>query len=86
MKPPPGLKYTQPEGAGNLPTPGNGCFAALALKYTWRGIFAYFQPKYHSMPLNRENTISPLMLGFTSNRFQNDRCGLLIEENQLLYA
>ena len=43
-------------------------------------------PEYQSMPPDRENTISPLMLKFTSNRFQNDRSGLLIEENEFLHA
>ena len=37
------VKNTQPEGAGKPRRPGNGCFAALALKYTWRYICAYFQ-------------------------------------------
>ena len=54
MKPPPGFIYTQPEGAGKPRRPGNGCFAALALKYTWRYICAYFQldPSVKICPLS----------------------------------
>ena len=41
MKPQLLWKYIPSEGAGKPRRPENGCFAALALKYTWRYIYVY---------------------------------------------